>query len=166
MPPEIARWLDKGQTGVIRVRPVNYAAPQLASIDEVTAARVEDARTTINAIAAEYATVTGRAKPRVGSWTFRKDMAVLGSWFAYLRSETDQLQQVCDLGVASSYRPARSSPADVARMVLQAAHVRALLRWTVRARRTCRSASASCAPSSKAASTGTVHMNSYRPRVR
>ena len=60
----------------------------------VTAERVEDARTIVNAIAAEYATVTGGAKPRVGSWTFRKDMAVLGLWFAYLCGETDQPQQV------------------------------------------------------------------------
>ena len=83
MPPEIARWLNKAQPDRIREQPVDDAAPAAQPMSIVTAERVEDARTIVNAIAAEYATVTGGAKPHVGSWTFRKDMAVLGSWFAY-----------------------------------------------------------------------------------
>ena len=59
---------------------------------------VEAARAVINAVAAIYFTIDNDAppktKPRKGSWTFRKDMMVLGAWYAFLRGETDVLRPV------------------------------------------------------------------------
>ena len=98
IPPHITRLIkvtskdQRPESRPLAARKDNEA--EVRQETDATASAVAEARAIIEGIAQLYVAPTGKNKPRVGSWTFNKDMALLGAWFAFLRGETEQLQQV------------------------------------------------------------------------
>ena len=92
LPPEIARLHEEMSNTVITQPGVRQPLQEQPDVDNTIA----DARAVIDAVRCLHFTDDGVSKQRAGSWTFKKDMALLGGYYSCLRGETGGLlPQVC-----------------------------------------------------------------------